>query len=150
MAKKSEDIVKKTISELFTLLGIDDSFEIEEKEETINVTLNTEQGGMIIGYHGETLDALQLIASLCVSKKIGKFVHVSIEVGDYKKNREEFLIGLANRTKEKVVFEGREMVLSNLKPWERRIIHMYLQEDKDVVSESDGEGRDRVLVIKPR
>jgi len=87
---------------------------------------------------------------LAVSKKLGKFVRVSIEAGDYKKNRTDYLTNLALKTKERVLSEQREMSLSHLKSWERRIIHMLLVEDNEVVSESTGVGRDRALVIRPR
>ena len=77
-------------------------------------------------------------------------MRLSVEVGDYKKNRSEYLESLAQQTKEKVLEEGRPHTLSSLKSWERRVVHMILQDDQDVISESMGEGKDRVLVIKPR
>ena len=105
---------------------------------------------MIIGYHGEVLESLQLILSLSVAKKLGRFVRVSIEVDGYKKNRTEYLHNLAEQVKERVLADNQEQVLSSLKSWERRVIHLYLQNDEQVTSESTGEGKDRVLVVKPR
>ncbi|MCL5970382.1 MAG: hypothetical protein M1450_02705 [Patescibacteria group bacterium] len=67
-----------------------------------------------------------------------------------KKNRTEYLERLASQTKEKVISENKEYSLSALKPWERRIIHMYLKDDEYVVSESVGEGKERTLVVKPK
>src|SRR3989304_10208873 len=96
---KTKKTTKKTteeyIKEFFENLSIETSFELEETEEEIKLTLDTQDSGMIIGYHGETLDALQLILSLVLAKKLGGFKRVSIEVGDYKKNREEWLKRLA-------------------------------------------------------
>jgi spoIIIJ-associated protein len=105
---------------------------------------------MIIGYHGEILESLQLILSLMIAKKLGKFIRVSIEVDGYKKNRIAYLEKLAQQTKEKTLAEGREQVLTSLKSWERRVIHLFLQNDEEVTSESSGEGRERVLVVKPK
>ncbi len=142
--------VKKVLSELLEKLEIAGTCEVSENEGTIDAVLDTPDSGLVIGYHGEVLEALQIVSSLVVSKHIGQFVRVSIEVGDYKKNRSEYLERLAQQTKEKVLAEQIEYSLPQLKSWERRIVHMLLQNDEEVVSESVGEGKDRVLVIKPR
>src|SRR5258708_6701136 len=145
-----EKKVKKVIEDIIKALEIDADFELTEKEEGYDVVLSTEDSGIIIGHHGDTLEALQTIISLAISKKLGEFKRVSVEVGDYKKNREEWLKSLAGETKEKVLTERKEIFLPDLKSWERRIVHLILQDDEDVVSESIGEGKDRVLVVKPR
>lgn len=141
-------VILETTKELLDLLGVSADIKVELSEEIADVTLQTDEGGIIIGYHGEGLEALQLILSLAVSKKLENFQRISLEVGDYKKNRIDFLKNLALSTKQKVVDERREFSLTNLKPWERKIVHTFLQEDQEVMSESQGEGKDRVLVIK--
>jgi len=148
--KKDEKIIKDTTAELFKLLEIDGGFTVSVSEESIDLVLDTKDSGMVIGYHGDTLESLQLILSLCLSKKLDVFKRVSIEVGDYKKNRSEWLKNLAIQTKEKVLAEEREIQLYDLKAWERRVIHLLLQDDEDVTSESSGEGKDRVLVVSPK
>jgi len=151
MSKKAKaTTVEEYIKEFFKNLSIDTTFELEETEEEIKLTLETQDSGMIIGYHGETLDALQLILALVLAKKQEVFKRVSIEVGDYKKNREEWLTKLASDAKEKAISQNREVVLEELKPWERRVIHLILAEDDEVISESSGEGRERVLVVRPK
>lgn len=142
--------VEKTIEEFFSNVGVEGQSQVEFADSEINVSLETEDTGIVIGYHGEVLEALQLLLSLVIAKKIGGFQRVSIEVGDYKKNREEYLQNLAINAKERALSDGSEQVISSLRPWERRVVHMYLQEDQDVMTESVGEGRDRVLVVKPR
>lgn len=142
--------IKETLEELFKLLGIEGDFDFTKNEDGVDVVLNTQESGIVIGYHGEILEALAMIASFCVSKKIGRFIHVSIDVGDYKKNRTDILKNIALQTKDKVLQEKKELSLPNLKSWERRAIHMFLQEDPDVISESIGEGRERTLIIKLR
>ncbi|MEK7160223.1 MAG: R3H domain-containing nucleic acid-binding protein [Patescibacteria group bacterium] len=141
---------KKTIKNFFDLLGLKTEFKLSEDDEAISLSLETEDSGIVIGYHGETLEALQLIMSLILAKESGEFKRVSIEVGDYKKNREEWLEKIALDAKEKALTENKEVFLSDLKSWERRVVHLLLQDDKEVVSESTGEGRERVLVVKPR
>jgi spoIIIJ-associated protein len=147
---KNEKLIKSTIEELLGLLEIEGDFEVKTDEEKIDINLNTKDSGMVIGYHGDTLESLQLVFALCLSKKTGEFKRVSIEVGEYKKNRAEWLKNLAEQTKERALAEEREVPLYDLKGWERREIHLLLQDDKEVLSESTGEGKDRVLVIKPK
>lgn len=141
---------EKTIKKLFDLLGLNAEFSLSEKDGIISITLETQDSGVVIGYHGETLEALQLVLSLILAKEQGEFKRVSLEVGDYKKNREEWLEKIAYDAKERALSENKEIYLSDLKSWERRIIHLLLQDDKEVVSSSSGEGKDRILVIKPR
>lgn len=142
--------VEKIVSEMLEKLEIDGTFSLSQSEEILDIIMETSDTGIVIGYHGEILESLQLTISLAIAKKIGRFVRVSVEVDGYKKNRTEYLEKLAQQVKEKAVSEDKEQVLMNLKSWERRIIHMFLQDDEQVVSESSGEGRDRVLLVKPR
>ncbi len=142
--------VEALIEKFFRLLEIEGTFTLEERDDILDVMMETQDTGIVIGYHGEVLESLQLILSLAIAKKIGRFVRVSIEVDDYKKNRTEYLHNLAMQVKEKALAENKEQVLSSLKSWERRIIHLYLQEDEQVTSESSGEGKDRVLIVKSK
>lgn len=139
-----------SIEHLLSRIGVSGAVTITPTEEMMDVVLDTEESGIVIGYHGEALEALQLIFSLLISKKIGHFVRVNLEVGDYKKNRSEYLERLAMQTKERVLAENKEHILPSLKSWERRVVHLILQNDEDVESESIGEGKDRVLVVRPR
>ena len=149
MAKKVNK-QEKLIKEFFAMLKLDAEFELTEEEDILGILIKTDDTGIVIGYHGETLEALQLIISLILAKDAGVYKRVSIEVGDYKKNRSEWLEKLAGDAKERALSDGKEVYLSDLKAWERRVIHLLLQDDKEVISESSGEGKDRVLVIKPR
>lgn len=148
--EKDQKQIEKVIESILIALEIDGDFTFSLGEDVVEINLETKDSGMVIGYHGEILEALQLIFSLAISKKIGRFVRASIEVGDYKKNRTDWLETLAIQTKEKVLGEKKEVPLPNLRSWERRIVHLYFQDDPDVISESVGEGRDRTLVVKPR
>lgn len=157
MAEELKTITKAEITEatayiedFFKMLGVDVKVAVTPVEDMLDVTLETEESGIIIGYHGETLESLQLLLSLGVSKKIGRFIRVMIDVGDYRKQRTDYLHQLAEQMKESVLREQRERVVTSLKSWERRVIHMLLKDDDQVETESRGTGRERVLVIKPR
>ena len=151
MDKKNLETIEKTVKKLFSLLEINSPFQIKEADGILEIILEgQDENGILIGYHGETLEALQLITSLCIAKKLGTFQRVSIEIGEYKKNRMEYLESLVNQTKERVLAEQTGVVLPNLKSWERRHVHMLLANDIEVMTESSGEGRDRALTIYPK
>ncbi len=150
MDKKQEKVIHKTIEEMLKKLGVEGDFSLTASEESIDIVLNTNDTGIVIGYHGEVLESLQLAMSLVIAKKIDRFIRVSVEVGDYKKNRTEWLENMARQTKERVLTEQKEVPLPSLRAWERRIVHVYFQEDQDVISESVGVGKERTLVVRPR
>lgn len=150
ITKKEIDIAKGVIKEFLAKLDIKADAAVEPNDESVEVVLETEESGIIIGYHGETLEGLQLLMSLAVSKRIGRFIRVMVDVGGYRQQRTEYLEQLVSQLKESVVSEKREKVVNSLKSWERRVVHMILKDDPDVITESEGTGRDRVLVIKPR
>lgn len=152
MEKKELKIIQDTTEELLKLLQVEASFAVIEKknDQAVDIILDTKDSGIVIGYHGDMLEALQLVLSLCVAKRVGKFIRISIEVGEYKKNRTDWLKNLALETRERVLIDNKQVAIPSLKSWERRIIHLLLQEDKEVASASQGQGRERVLVVSPR
>ena len=150
LTSAERESVEALIEKLFSLLEIDGTFVVDEHDGVLEVVMETKDTGMIIGYHGEILDSLQLVVSLAVAKKLGRFVRISIDVDGYKKNRGDYLEQLAIQIKDKALAENKEQVLLSLKSWERRIIHLFLQNDEQVVSESSGEGKDRVLIVRPK
>lgn len=148
MAKDKKKI-EKIVKEFFKKIGLDYSFKVTEDEEAIDIVVDTDDPGLIIGRHGDTLDSVQLVLSLIIAKSLGEFKRITLEVADYKKNRSDYLRTLADETKEKVIAEQKEIFLPDLKPWERRIVHLYFKDDKEVVSESTGEGKERTLAVRP-
>jgi spoIIIJ-associated protein len=154
MDKKEIKVIKEITEKLLKLLDVEGDFSLldskDGEKENVEIVLSTKDTGVVIGYHGDTLEGLQLILSLCVARNLGRFVRISVDVGDYKKNRTEFLKSLAEETKARVLAEGREIAVPELKSWERRVVHLLLEKDGEVMSESQGEGRDRVLVVSPK
>ena len=108
-----------------------------------------ENYGNLIGRRGETLDALQYLTRLFVNKADNNNKRVSLNVGDYRKRREETLRGLAKRQANRVIKYGRSSSLEPMNPYERRIIHTAIQEIEGVTSHSVGEGDRRRVVITP-
>lgn len=141
-------IVKEEAEKLFEKIGVEAQVKVENEEELINVHVETPENALLIGKHGNTLSSLELVLSLITAKKVGEFRRLVIEVGGYREAREEYLKDLAERLSSEVAESGTEKTIRGLKPWERRVIHMYLGEKSDVLTESTGDDRDRVLVIK--
>jgi spoIIIJ-associated protein len=133
---------------LLEKLGVSASVEVEGGDEGAKVIVDTEENALLIGKHGNTLSSLEYILTLLVTAKVGEFKRVQIEVGGYREEREAYLRELADRLKEEVISSGYEKKIHGLKPWERRLIHLYLEEAGGVTTESMGEDRERVLVIK--
>lgn len=148
--EEKEKIVQEEALKLLEKIGIDAKVEVEIQEDGVHVSIDTEENALLIGKHGNTLSSFESILSLIVSKKIGEYTRTITEVGGYRKEREEYLRELATRLKEEVIDSGYEKTIRGLKPWERRLVHMHLSEDPDITTESEGEDRDRVLVIKKK
>jgi spoIIIJ-associated protein len=114
------------------------------------VHIETEETGLLIGFHGRTLESFQMLLGMIVSRKLGKWERVYVNVGDYREKREEALMYMAQRAAERALTSGRPVELTRLSAAERRVIHLTLSGDDRVKTESEGEGPDRRLIISPK
>lgn len=133
-----------------------DGFKVENASVTaaltdnaVEVTIECDDYGIIIGRRGETLDAIQYLASLALKNQNGKYTRVAINIGDYREKREATLKALAIKNANYVVRSGRRYVFEPMNPYERRIIHTAVQEVEGAVSRSVGSGDDRKVLIEP-
>jgi len=145
-----EEKVQKIIKELLEKIGVTATVSVEALEDSYQVRLDGEENALLIGKHGNTLTSIELITTLILAKEIGEFKRITIEIGDYRREREDYLKDLAGRLRDDVISSGYEKTVRGLKPWERRLVHMHLSEDSEVITESTGDDRDRVLVIKKK
>lgn len=153
MAKKAiEKVVEDIAAETLSLLGIEGKIDVSQNKESESVTvqLETQEAGILIGHHGETIDALQVFLNQAVFNKTGEWYRIIVNIGDYRERREESLQSLAEGAAAKAKETGQPQHLFNLKPNERRIVHMVLADDATLTTESEGEGRDRHIVVKPK
>lgn len=143
---------KEITEELLKLMQVSAQVEVsqDKENEALNINLQTEEPGILIGYHGETLSSLQLILGIMISKKLNEWVRVAVNIGDYREKREEVLKRMALSAAQKAKFSQSPVTLPPLSGSERRIIHLALSDNPDVVTESEGEGQDRRVVVKPR
>ena len=121
-------------------------FKAYENEDGAFVQIDGEDMGVVIGRRGETLDALQYLAGLAANDGGGYF-RVSLNIGDYREKRESALTELAAKVAEQVLSTGRSRALEPMNPYERRIIHTAIQSIDGVVSNSIGDGTNRIVVV---
>lgn len=119
----------------------------EENQININIIVSQEDSGILIGFHGETISALQAVIGQILYKKTSTFQRVFIDIGDYREKREATLKVMALNAANRVKTTHQSLSLPYLASNERRIIHMELSQDPELETFSEGSGRDRRLVI---
>lgn len=145
-----KEIILEEAEKLLEQIAIKGEVSVDDVEGGFRLNVDTEENALLIGKHGNTLSSFENVLSLIVAKKTGEFARITVEVGGYRQEREDYLSSLALRLKDEVVETGVEKTVRGLKPWERRVVHLALSEEGDILTESSGEGRDRVLVIKKK
>ena len=138
------------LNELFKKMGISAAAHAEEKDDRLDINIDGDSTGVLIGRRGETLDSLQYLTSLVVNKNAKTYKRIFLDTENYRKKREETLINLANRIAEKVVKTGRRVVLEPMNPYERRILHATLHDHPLVSTVSEGEEPYRRVIIKKK
>jgi spoIIIJ-associated protein len=120
-----------------------------QDEDRINLLIETSDAGLLIGKQGQTLDALQYLVTKMLAKQTRGKVRIAIDVEAYRARHNEALALLAQKYGDKVKRSGRPMTLNPMNPYDRRIVHMALQGDKDLKTISRGEGLYKKVVISP-
>ena len=144
-----ENKAKKFLFDIFTTMGIVAEVEVlyDEDNETLDINLNGEDMGVLIGKRGQTLDALQYLVSLIINKNSEKYIKVKLDTENYRARRKETLENLAKNIAFKVKKTRKPVSLEPMNPYERRIIHSALQNDKFVETYSEGDEPYRKVVI---
>jgi len=155
MNKKEEkvnkiELVEELAKGLFKKLNQEVEIEVVKEDETVKVNVSSEDPGPLIGFHGKTLSSIQLILGLMVFQKVGRWQQVVVDVDEYRKEQSERLQRIALNSAKRAKFSGRPVALSPMTPFERRVIHMTLNDDPDVTTESEGESPHRYVVITPK
>lgn len=138
---------KKFLAGVFKGMGLEVAMEKMTNEERILLNLRGKGLGILIGKHGQTLNALQYLTNLAAGRLYHHRYFVVLDVENYRARREQTLTALARRLADKAKRTGLPVELEPMEPGERRIIHLALQNDPDVVTDSEGEGSYRHVVI---
>lgn len=144
-----EDDIREFLNNVFKAMKLEVEVAIEKEEETgiINVELSGDEMGVLIGKRGQTLDSLQYLTNLAVNRRAENYVKVKIDTEDYRKRRRDTLENLARNIAYKVKRTKRPVSLEPMNPFERRVIHSALQNDKFVTTHSEGEEPYRHVVV---
>lgn len=149
--KKSEieDYVYDFLHNVFQAMDMDVEIFINKSEDgkIVDVELKGEEMGVLIGKRGQTLDSLQYLTNLAVGKQVEEYVKVKIDTEDYRKRRRDTLENLAKNIAYKVKRTKRSVSLEPMNPFERRVIHSALQNDRYVNTHSEGEEPYRHVVV---
>lgn len=146
----SLDQIREAAQNLVGYIGTPGEVVVGEEGDNIHIDIKTEQAPIFIGRHGETISAFQNILSQIVYKLTGESQRIIVDCGGWRAKQEEILHSLARNIAERVVQTGEPQYLFNLRSDERRIVHLALSDHPDVVAESQGEGKDRHIVVSPR
>lgn len=141
----------RTILEtLLARMKIEAQVRAAEQHGEIRLDLSGGDAGLLIGKRGQTLEALQFLVGRVLERRVGGRTRVVLDVGGYRERRQRHLEQMALRLAQQVKATGEAIVLEPMAPAERRMIHLALQGDGEVLTESVGEGSGRRLVIKPQ
>ncbi|HEX9058866.1 MAG TPA: RNA-binding cell elongation regulator Jag/EloR [Clostridia bacterium] len=141
---------KKFLLDIFDKMNVEADIDVTEDESSVSLKIKGKNIGIVIGRRGETLDSLQYLAGLVVNKGKEDYKRVVVDVENYRQKREETLIKLANKLAEKVVRYKKNITLEPMNPYERRIIHSSLQNNKLIETYSIGDEPNRKVVITPK
>ena len=144
-----EDSIKDFLNQVFDAMGMEVEILVnkEDDEKNINVELKGKDMGVLIGKRGQTLDSLQYLTNLAVNKQSDSYVKIKLDTEDYRKRRRETLENLARNIAYKVKRTKRPVSLEPMNPFERRVIHSALQNDRFVTTHSEGEEPYRRVVV---
>lgn len=140
---------KEFLEKVFNAMNMKVSIDVETKEDEINIELSGDDMGVLIGKRGQTLDSLQYLTSIVVNKGRKEYIRVKIDTENYRLRRKETLENLAKNLAYKAKRTKNPVSLEPMNPYERRIIHSALQNDKYVTTHSEGEEPYRKVIITP-
>ena len=144
-----KDIAKTFLNDVFEAMKLTVVIDIrfDEVENIMDIDLSGDEMGILIGKRGQTLDSLQYLTSLVVNKDVENYIHVKVNTENYRKRRKDTLENLAKNIAFKVKRTKRAVSLEPMNPYERRIIHSALQNDRYVTTHSEGDEPFRRVVV---
>ncbi|MDK2807646.1 MAG: spoIIIJ-associated protein [Clostridiales bacterium] len=144
-----EQVAKKFLQDVFTAMQMKTNIQVsfDEKDGTVNINIDGDDMGVLIGKRGQTLDSLQYLTSLVINKETASYLKVKLDTENYRERRKETLENLAKNIAYKVKRTKHSVSLEPMNPYERRIIHSALQADKYVETHSEGEEPYRRVVV---
>ena len=134
---------------LIDAMGIDATVDVYDSGDAISVDVVTEETGLFIGQKGETIDAIQYLLNVATYKNRPFSKRIVVDSEGYRQRRIEAIQGMAHRTARRAMREKRPLSLPPMSPAERRVIHIFLKENPDVTTSSEGEEENRRVIVNP-
>lgn len=151
LSKEEQQVIaekgKQFLDDMFTQMGLTVFIEKMMVPDKITFQVHGEELGILIGKHGQTLDAIQYLTNLVAHKDVSGHCHIVVDVENYRSRREETLVNLAKRLASKVKRNRQKVSLEPMNAFERKIIHTALQGDQQIVTNSEGDEPFRHVVI---
>ena len=147
--------IKEIVEEFFVkmtmpILGLDADVSVEDEKNVVSVDVKSDEPQILIGQGGQTLFEIQRILRTILNKKLGIAFYFNLDINSYKNKKTEYLKNLAKDLADQVSLNKEEKVLPSMSSYERRIVHAELSKRTDVLTESQGDGPDRHIVIKTK
>ena len=143
------EITKKLMAGLLERIGVKAEVDVAFEEGDLHLEIKGDQEGILIGRHGRTLDSFQFLINRMVNKRLETPVRIVLDINDYRKRKTENLKKMAIRVGEKVKSEGHPLTIGPFDAHDRRLVHIALQEDPAIRTESLGEGKLKKMTIIP-
>lgn len=141
---------QETLEKILALIPIDTTVNAEQTDGKINLNIEGDKSGLLIGRKGKTLDALQYIVNKIVNKAMEKRMYIVVDSENYRERRKESLIEMAFKMGEKAKKIKKTVTTNLLNPHDRRIVHLALKEDESLDTRSRGEGLLKKVIIIPK
>lgn len=143
------EIVTDTLNNILGFIGITPVVKIEEDaDKNISVVIEGENLNFLIGYRGESLDAIQHLLSLVLFRKTNESTHVIVDINGYRTQKVEKIEEITKNFIDRVRFSQKDVEMPIMNPSERRLVHTFVANYADITSESVGEGTQRRVVLK--
>jgi len=156
LSKEQEQLVKDTAQEMLDKMGFETTLTLttsvpkdENSKESVVLEIESPDSKFIIGKQGATLISLQHILRLLVRSKTEDYLNFSVDVNGYRRQQDDYIRDLAQDTAREVIINGRASTLEPMNGYERRLVHLELEKNDQVKTESIGEGEDRKVIISP-
>ena len=148
--EKGIKFAKELTEELLSKLGVKAKIGVSEQDDAIHIGLEGDDLGILIGFHGENLEAVQLILSLMINKKLEgeEWLPVNLDVGGWRKERAEVLKSMINKAELELKGNKSSVELPPMSASQRRMVHVLLADYEGITSESTGEEPNRKVIIK--
>ncbi len=141
--------VDEFVISLVEAMGIDATVDVYDAGDVIAVDIATQETGLLIGQKGETIDAIQYLVNVTIYKSRPFAKRIVVDSEGYRQRRVEAIQGMAHRTARRALREQRPLSLPPMSPAERRVVHLFLKENPQVTTSSQGEEENRRVVVSP-